>query len=217
MASPQLLLCSSWEPDANGSCTLGPREGVHTGLLPTLPQSCQFSFPNTCRRTQGSLILVPRAWKWYKLTELALLLDISLAGPGSIAAKTISPSGKENKTGAPEADFPNFSATTACITSGNCCCSSYQPAPLRLVGEKLRNAKALRESNISSPLDGAAHKRICIFKMWFGLRINTFVDSFTVHSAEALPLEGSGTAESKCQGEAQPSRSPTAENKPFIS
>lgn len=167
--------------------------------LPTLPQSCQLSFPNTCRGTQGSLIRVSGAWKWYKLTELALLLDISLAGPDSIAAKTISPLGKENKTGAPETDFPNFSATTACITSENCCCSSYQPAPLRLVGEKLRNVKVLGARNISSPLDGAAHKRLCIFKMWFSLRINIFVDTFTVHSVEAFPLEGSGTAGSKCQ------------------
>lgn len=34
--APSLPLpCSSREPDANRSCTLGPREGVHTGFLPS--------------------------------------------------------------------------------------------------------------------------------------------------------------------------------------
>jgi len=68
------------------------------------------------------------------------------------------------------------------MTPENCCCSLYQPAPIWLVEEKLRNVRVLREGNISSSSDGAAYKNPCIFKTWFGLRmipgkINNFVDT----------------------------------------
>lgn len=108
--------------------------------------------------------------------------------------KTIIASGEENKTGTLEADFPDFSDTTACMTLENCCCSLYQPAPLWLVEKKLRNIRILKEGIFSSSSDGAAFKKTSIFKTWFSLRmtrwmINNFVDTFAVYSAVAFPLE----------------------------
>lgn len=99
------------------------------------------------------------------------MLDLSLAGPGSTAINTIFPFGNENETEVLEADLPKSSDMTACVISENCCCSLYQPAPLWLVEEKLRNVKVLREGNITSSSDREAYKRTCVFKMCFSLRM----------------------------------------------